>query len=187
MSKELKKSAVEYAIRETAAKGKAYNVGNLTDERKAQHVSICKAIVEFADSHKDIPMYFILSTNVQGYPKKSVYAKGYQTFSGKRVETIFRRCKAIVKAMGCPEVRTFDSLSRIVAKYTDQFGNDPVKFAKAVKAMAEKLPNMGKGVVARENYVEVCEALGIDAEQRITTKRTATKTDKATKKSKKTA
>lgn len=180
MSKELKKSSVEYAIRETAAKSKAYNVDkNVTDERKALHVAVCKDIVEFADNHKDIPMYLILSVGIaQGAPKKSVYAKGYATFNGKKVETVVRRCKAIVKAQGCEEVRTFDMLSRIVAKYTDQFGNDPVKFAKAVKAM----PTFGKEVVSRENYDAVCRALGIDPEQRISTKKAETKKGKADKK-----
>ena len=185
MSKELKKTSVEYFIRETAKSGKAYNVGKLSDERKARHVAVCKDIVAFADAHPNIPMFIILSVGiVQGAPKKSVYAKGYATFNAKRVESNYRRCKQIVSAQGCPEVRTFDSLSRIVAKYTDQFGNNPVAFAKAVKAM----PTFGKEVVSRENYGAVCKALGIDPEQRITTKRTATaKTDKAAKKNEKAA
>ena len=184
MSKELKKTSVEYFIRETAKSGKAYNVGNLTDERKAQHIQVCKSIVEFADNNKNIPMFIILSVGIaQGAPKKGVYAKGYTSFNGKKVESVFRRCKQIVSAQGCPEVRTFDSLSRIVVKVVDQIGNNPVEFAKRVKAM----PMFGKGVVARENYGAVCKALGIDPEQRISTKRTTAKTDKADKKSKKTA
>jgi hypothetical protein len=188
MSKELKdikKSSVEYAIRKTAADNKAYGLDkNVTDERNAQHVGVCKAITEFADTHEDIPMYLILSLGIaQGAPKKSVYGKGYTAFNSKRVETIIRRCKAIVKAQGCEDIRTFDSLSRVVAKFTDQFGNDPVKFAKAVKAMGE----FGKSVVSRENYDAVCKALGIDPEQRIKPKRTTAKTPKAEKKTKKTA
>ena len=188
MSKELKdikKSSVEFSIRKTAADNKAYGLDkNVTDERKAQHVEVCKAITEFADANEGIPMYLILSLGIaQGAPKKSVYGKGYTAFNSKRVETIIRRCKAIVKAQGCADIRTFDTLSRIVAKYTDQFGNDPVKFAKAVKGMGE----FGKAVVSRENYDAVCKALGIDPEQRIKTKRTTAKTAKAEKKSKKTA
>lgn len=188
MSKELKdikKSSVEFSIRKTAADNKAYGLDkNVTDERKAQHVEVCKAITEFADANEGIPMYLILSLGIaQGAPKKSVYAKGYTAFNSKRVETIIRRCKAIVKAQGCADIRTFDSLSRIVAKYTDQFGNDPVKFAKAVKGMGE----FGKAVVSRENYDAVCKSLGIDPEQRIKPKRTTAKTPKAEKKSKKTA
>ena len=191
MSKELKdikKSSVEFSIRKTAADNKAYGLDkNVTDERKAQHVEVCKAITEFADANEGIPMYLILSLGIaQGAPKKSVYGKGYTAFNSKRVETIIRRCKQVVKAMGCPDIRTFDSLSRVVAKFIAQFGNDPVKFGKAVKAMAEK-HNFGKAVVSRENYDAVCEALGIDPEQRIKTKRTTAKTDKAEKKSKKTA
>lgn len=191
MSKELKdikKSSVEFSIRKTATEGKPYGLDkNVTDERKAQHVAICKAITEFADANEGIPMYLILSLGIaQGAPKKSVYGKGYTAFNSKRVETIIRRCKAIVKAMGCPDIRTFDSLSRIVAKFIAQFGNDPVKFAKAVKAMAEK-HDFGKAVVSRENYDAVCKALGIDPEERIKPKRTTAKTPKAEKKSKKTA
>lgn len=178
--KSLKKSSVAYAIAESVESGKAYGLDkNATEERKAQHLEVCKKIAEFADNHTDVPMYLILSLGIaQGAPKKSVYAQGYTAFNGKRVETIMRRCKAIVKAQGCPDIKTFDSLSRIVAKYTDQFGNDPVKFAKSVKAMGE----FGKGVVSRENYGAVCKALGIDPEQRISTKRTETKKDKADKK-----
>ena len=191
MSKELKdikKSSVEFSIRKTAADNKAYGLDkNVTDERKAQHVEVCKAITEFADANEGIPMYLILSLGIaQGAPKKSVYANGYTAFNCKRVETIIRRCKQVVKAMGCPDIRTFDSLSRVVAKFIAQFGNDPVKFSKAVKAMAEKY-DFGKSVVSRKNYDAVCKALGIDPEQRIKPKRTTAKTAKAEKKSKKTA
>lgn len=191
MSKELKdikKSSVEFSIRKTAAEDKPYGLDkNVTDERKAQHVAICKAITEFADANEGIPMYLILSLGIaQGAPKKSVYAKGYTTFNGKRVESIIRRCKQVVKAMGCSDLRTFDTLSRVIAKFIAQFGNDPVKFSKAVKEMAEK-HDFGKSVVSRERYVDVCEALGIDPEQRIKPKRTTAKTPKAEKKSKKTA
>ena len=181
MKKEnLKKSSVAYAIAESISSNKAYGLDkNVTDERKAQHLAVCKEIGEFADAHEDIPMYLILSLGIaQGASKKSVYAKGYTSFNGKRVETIIRRCRAIVKAQGCADIRTFDSLSRIVAKYTDQFGNDPVKFAKAVKGM----PEFGKEVVSRENYDAVCRALGIDPEQRISTKKAETKKSKADKK-----
>lgn len=172
----MKKTSVEFAIRESVANGVAYGLNeNVSDVRKQQHVEICKAIVAFADSHEDIPMYLILSLGItQGAPKKGEYAKGYNKFNEKRVETIVRRCKAIVKAQGCADIRSFDCLSRIVAKYTDQFGNDPVKFAKAVKGMGE----FGKSVVARENYDAVCRSLGIDPERRIENKAKAKKSDK---------
>ena len=177
---DIKKSSVEFSIRKTAADNKAYGLDkNISEERKAQHIAICKEVTEFANANEGIPMYLILSLGIaQGAPKKAIYAKGYAKFNGKRVETIIRRCKAIVKAQGCADIRTFDTLSRIVAKYTDQFGNDPVKFAKAVKGMGE----FGKSVVSRESYNAVCKALGIDPEQRIKAK----KEDKS-KKSKKAA
>lgn len=166
---DIKKSSVEYSIRKTVADNKAYGLDkNISEERKAQHLAICKEVTEFADANEGIPMYLILSLGIaQGAPKKAEYAKGYTKFNGKRVETIIRRCKAIVKAQGCADIRTFDSLSRVVAKFTDQFGNDPVKFAKAVKGMGD----FGKDVVSRENYNAVCKALGIDPEQRIKAKK----------------
>lgn len=173
MAKNIKKSSVEFAIRETANTNTAYNLGeNVTEERATKHVEVCKAIVAFAEGNEDIPMYLILSLGIaQGAPKKSEYAKGYNKFNTKRVETIIRRCKQIVKAQGCADIKSFDCLSRIVAKYTDQFGNDPIKFAKSVKAMGE----FGKGVVARENHDAVCRSLGIDPERRIENKSKDTK------------
>ena len=177
MAKTIKKGSVEYNINKSVEDNKPFGLNkNVTDERNAQHLAICKEVHEFAKTHEDIPMYLILSLGIaQGAPKKSEYAKGYTKFNGKRVETIIRRCKAIVKAQGCEDIRTFDTLSRIVAKYTDQFGNDPVKFAKSVKAMGE----FGKSVVSRENYDAVCKALGIDPEQRIKVKKEDKKSKKA--------
>lgn len=177
MAKTIKESSVEFSIRKTAADNKAYGLNeNVTAERAEKHIAICKEVNEFANAHEDIPMYLILSLGIaQGAPKKAEYAKGYTKFNGKRVETIIRRCKAIVKAQGCADIRTFDTLSRIVAKYTDQFGNDPVKFAKAVKGMGE----FGKSVVSRESYDAVCKSLGIDPEQRIKAKKEDKKSKKA--------
>lgn len=176
MAKTIKKGSVEYCINKSVEDNKPYGLDNVTAERADKHLAVCKEIHEFAKAHEDFPMYLILSLGIaQGAPKKSEYAKGYTKFNGKRVETIIRRCKAIVKAQGCADCRTFDTLSRIVAKFTDQFGNDPVKFAKAVKGMGE----FGKSVVSRENYDAVCRALGIDPEQRIKAKKEDKKSKKA--------
>lgn len=189
MSKDIKKSSVEFRIRKTAADNKAYGLDkNVTAERAEQHVEVCKAITEFADANEGIPMYLILSLGIaQGASKKSTYANGYTKFNGKFVETVIRRCKQVVKAMGYPDIKTFDSLSNVVMKFIDQLGGDPVKFGKALKAMAEK-HNFGKSVVSREMHDEVCRALGVDPDKRIKPKRTTDKTDKkAAKKTEKAA
>ena len=131
MSKEIKKSSVEFRIRKTAADNKAYGLENVTAERAEQHVAICKEIVAYADAHTDVPMYLILSLGIaQGASKKSTYANGYTKFNGKFVETVIRRCKQVVKAMGYPDIKTFDSLSNVVMKFIDQLGGDPVKFGR---------------------------------------------------------
>jgi len=177
MAKTIKESSVEFSIRKTAADNKAYGLNeNISEERKAQHVEVCKEIVAFLDSHEDIPTYTALAMGIaQGAPKKAEYAKGYTKFNGKKVETNYRRCLQFAKHHGVDGCKTFDMVQRVVAKFIAQFGGDPVKWAKALKASAP----MGKSALARESYDAVCKSLGIDPEQRIKAKKDEKKSKKA--------
>lgn len=172
MAKNIKKSSVEFAIRETAANGVAYGLNeNVTEERAAKHVEVCKEIVSFLDENKDIPPYTALAMGIaQGAPKKTEYAKGYTKFDGKKVATNYRRCVQFAKHHGT-DGKTFDMVQRVVAKFINQFGGDPIKWAKALKASEP----MGKDALKRENYDAVCRSLGIDPERRIESKSKETK------------
>jgi hypothetical protein len=159
MAKNIKKSSVEFAVRETAATNTAYNLGeNVSDERKQQHVETCKAIVAFADSHKDIPFYGILTTMAQGSPKKSEYRKGYTHFDAKCAEAVYRMCKAYYKKNGLTDRKVNDVVLRLMLKFYKEVSRSPIAFNTALKASAV----LGKAAISRETkFTDLCRNLGI--------------------------
>ena len=159
MKENLKKSSVEFAVRETAKSGKAYNLAeSVTEERSATHVAICKEIVEFADNHQDMPFYGILSMGIaQGAPKKSEYAKGYTKFNAKKVEAIYRMGKAYYKKNGL-NGKVNDVTIRLMAKFYDTVSRSPIAFNTALKNAAV----MGKAAISRDTkFSDLCRNIGI--------------------------
>ena len=92
---------IENAIRNTAnnkLSGK-YNLAQYKEggsryaekQRAMLHKQVCEEIVAFADSHKNIPFYFILSVGVsKGAYKESEFNKGYKHFNAADEETVHK-------------------------------------------------------------------------------------------------
>jgi HisJ family histidinol phosphate phosphatase len=100
-----KKNAIESAIRNVANNKLAskfnlaqYKEGGARHEEKVKamlHKKVCEEIVAFADSHKDIPFYFILSVGVsKGAYKMSEFEKGYKSFKADEVEMVAKMGRA---------------------------------------------------------------------------------------------
>lgn len=160
MKKNLKASSVEFAVRETAKSGNAYNIAeSVTEERAAKHVEICKEIVAFADSHEELPFYAILAMGIaQGAPKKSEYAKGYTHFDTKKVEAIFRMGKAYYKKNGLTDRKVNDVCIRLMAKFYDTVSRSPIAFNTALKTAKV----LGKAAISRgTKFTDLCRNIGI--------------------------
>lgn len=94
MAKNIKKSSLEYAIRETASSGKPYGCNELTDERAALHVDICKKIVAYMENNK-LPLYAVAFVAMsQGSFRWANYRKGWTKFNEKKANTIAKWYKS---------------------------------------------------------------------------------------------
>lgn len=158
MKKNLKASSVEFAVRETAKSGKPFGCNELSEERAATHVVICKEIVAFADSHEELPFYAILAMGIaQGAPKKSEYRKGYTHFNAKKVEAIFRMGKAYYKKNGL-NGKVNDVCIRLMAKFYDTVSRSPIAFNTALKTAKV----LGKAAISRDTkFTDLCRNIGI--------------------------
>lgn len=156
--KNLKASSVEFAVRETANSGKPYGCNELSEERAATHVAVCKEIVAFLDSHEDMPTYGVLAMGIaQGAPKKSEYRKGYTKFNAKKVEAIYRMGKAYYKKNGL-NGKVNDVCIRLMAKFYDTVSRSPIAFNVALKSAAV----LGKAAISRDTaFADLCRNIGI--------------------------
>ena len=133
---------IENAIRNTAnnkLSGK-YNLAQYKEggtryaEKQSAmlHKKVCEAIVAFADNHKDIPFYFILSVGVsKGAYKESEFNKGYKHFNAEEVEAVHKMGMAYNTYNGIGHKKMSDVTIRLImryydkkSKYMDTFTND---------------------------------------------------------------
>lgn len=132
--------------------------GNKYEEtlKAMTHKKICEEIVSFAESHADIPLYFILSVGVsKGAYKMSEFEKGYKHFDANKVEIIAEMCRLYNNHNGVPKRKASDVTIRLIMRYyelkgTDSFVND-----------LNKSKVLGKACGMRGNYEQLCRNLNI--------------------------
>ena len=163
------KNSVETAIRNAASSKVAgkYNLPQYKkegtkhyDERQKAllHKRICEEIVAFADSHKDIPFYFILQVGVsKGAFKMSEFEKGYKQFKACKVEQVHMMGMEYNKYNGLEGKKMSDVTIRLVMRYYERVSNDFVTFINDLN----KSEKLGKQCGARGNYEMLCKNLNI--------------------------
>lgn len=167
------KNAIETAIRNTAANklnGK-YNLAQYKEggSRHAEkvaaltHKKVCEKIVEFADSHKNIPFYFILSVGVsKGAYKMTEFAKGYKTFKADEVEMVHRMGMAYNEHNGLGGKKMSDVTIRLIMRYFEKVSHDFDTFMETLT----KSKVLGKLCGSREmDYKDLCKNLGIPVKE----------------------
>ena len=164
------KNMIESAIRNVATNGLAvkYRLPQYKKEgtkhneeykKVLQHKKVCEEIVAFADSHKDIPFYFILSVGVsKGAYKMSEFEKGYKAFKGDEVEMVAKMGKAYYEYNGQGGRKMSDVAIRLIMKYYENVSHDYDTFMTDLA----KSKVFGKNLGSREmDYKTLCTNLGI--------------------------
>lgn len=163
------KNSVENAIRNTAAKninGK-YNLSQYKkegtkyyDERNKAllHKRICEEITAFADSHKEIPFYFILQVGVsKGAFKMSEFERGYKSFNADKVKQVHAMGMEYNKYNGLEGKKMSDVTIRLIMRYFEKVSTNFETFIKDLN----KSQKLGKQCGARGNYEMLCKNLNI--------------------------
>lgn len=167
------KNAVETMIRNTAKNklsGKynfvQYREGGVKyDETKKAilHKRICEEVVAFADSHKDIPFYFILSVGIsKGAYKASEFEKGYKQFNAAKVETVHEMGAAYNAYNGIAGRKMSDVTIRLVMRFYEKVSTSLEDF----NAALEKSQKLGKSCGERGNYEALCKNLNIPIKEK---------------------
>lgn len=169
-----KQNAVENAIRKVANNKLAgkYNLaqykegGSRFEEKKKAmlHKQICEEIVAFADSHKNIPFYFILSVGVsKGAYKMSEFEKGYKRFNAEEVEAVHQMGMAYNAYNGLANKKMSDVTIRLIMRYYEKKSNDMETFTNDLN----KSKVLGKLCGSREmEYAELCKNLNIPIKEK---------------------
>lgn len=169
-----KQNAVENAIRKVANNKLAgkYNLtqykegGSRFEEKKKAmlHKQICEEIVAFADSHKNIPLYFILSVGVsKGAYKMSEFEKGYKRFNAEEVEAVHQMGMAYNAYNGLANKKMSDVTIRLIMRYYEKKSNDMETFTNDLN----KSKVLGKLCGSREmEYAELCKNLNIPIKEK---------------------
>ena len=167
------KNSVETAIRNAASSKVAgkFNLPQYKKEGTAHyeerqkallHKRICEEIVAFADSHKDIPFYFILQVGVsKGAFKMSEFEKGYKQFKAYKVEQVHMMGMEYNKYNGLEGKKMSDVTIRLVMRYYERVSNDFVTFINDLN----KSEKLGKQCGARGNYEALCKNLNIPVKE----------------------
>lgn len=122
------------------------------------HKSICEQILAFKETHKDIPMYFILSVGIsKGAYKKSEFDKGYKNFDSEKVEKVAEFGKAYNAYNGIKSVKLSDVTIRLMMRYYEQVSKNMDTFMTDLN----KSKVIGKQAISRGNYIGLCENLNI--------------------------
>ena len=163
------KNSVEMAIRNAASSKVAgkFNLPQYKKEGTAHyeerqkallHKRICEEIVAFADSHKDIPFYFILQVGVsKGAFKMSEFAKGYKQFKACKVEQVHVMGMEYNKYNGIEGKKMSDVTIRLVMRYYEKVSSNFADFV----ADLNNSTKLGKECGARGNYENLCKNLNI--------------------------
>jgi hypothetical protein len=168
------KNTIETAIRNTAnnkLSGKfnlaQYKEGGSRHEEKVKamlHKKVCEEIVAFADTHKEIPFYFILSVGVsKGAYKMSEFAKGYKAFKADEVEMVAKMGRAYNDYNGQNKKKMSDVTIRLIMRYYEKVSKDFNHFLLDLN----KSKVMGKLCGSREvKYEDLCKNLNIPIKEK---------------------
>ena len=130
-----KKNRIELAIRNIANNRLAgkynlaqYKEGGSKYHEKVKailHKKVCEEIVAFADSHPNIPFYFILSVGVsKGAYKESEFNKGYKHFNAEEVEMVEKMGSAYNAYNGLEGRKMSDVTIRLIMRYYEKKSKD---------------------------------------------------------------
>lgn len=140
--------------------------GSKHDEKvKAMlHKRICEEVVEFADSHPQIPMYFILSVGIsKGAYKMSEFNKGYKRFDAAEVEMVFKMGRAYNDYNEQYKKKMSDVTIRLIMRYYEKVSHDYNQFL--VDLNNSKV--LGKKCGSREMlYTDLCKNLNIPIKEK---------------------
>ena len=168
------KNVIESAIRNVANNKLAgkYNLaqykegGSRFEEKKKAmlHKQICEEIVAFADNHKDIPFYFILSVGVsKGAYKESEFNKGYKHFNAEEVEAVHKMGMAYNAYNGIGHKKMSDVTIRLIMRYYEKKSKDMETFTNDLNNSKV----MGKLCGSREiDYAKLCKNLNIPIKEK---------------------
>lgn len=139
-----------------------YQEGGTRHEEKKKallHKNVCQQIMDFADKHKDIPLYFILSVGVsKGACKISEFEKGYKSFNAEEVFSVFKMGNEYNKYNGLEKRKMSDVTIRLIMRYYE-------KKSKEMDDFLTDLNNskvLGKLCGSREmKYTDLCKNLNI--------------------------
>ncbi len=167
------KNAIENAIRSTAANklnGK-YNLAQYKEGaskhaekvKAMNHKKVCEEIVAFADTHKDVPFYFILSVGVsKGAYKMTEFEKGYKSFKADEVEMVAKMGRAYNDYNGLVGKKMSDVTIRLIMRYYEKVSTDFEQFL--LDLNNSKV--LGKMCGSREmDYKELCKNLNIPTKE----------------------
>ena len=171
------KNAIETAIRNTANNRLAgkfnlsqYREGGSKHDEKVKamlHKRICEEVVAFADTHKDIPFYFILSVGIsKGAYKMTEFAKGYKRFNAEEVEMVFKMGNAYNAYNGLAKRKMSDVTIRLIMRYYEKVSKDYNKFLLDLNNSKVLGKNCGSRNV---EYSTLCKNLNIPFKEETTT------------------
>ena len=128
------------------------------------HKKICEEIVAFADNHKDIPFYFILSVGVsKGAYKESEFNKGYKRFNAEEVEAVHKMGMAYNAYNGIGHKKMSDVTIRLIMRYYEKKSKDMETFVNDLNNSKV----LGKLCGSREmEYTELCKNLNIPIKEK---------------------
>lgn len=168
------KNKIENKIREVANNRLAgkynlaqYKEGASKHNEKVKailHKKVCEEIVAFADSHKNIPFYFILSVGVsKGAYKESEFNKGYKCFNAEEVESVHTMGMEYNKYNGLEGKKMSDVTIRLIMRYYEKKSKDMDTFMEDLS----KSKILGKLAGSREmEYSDLCKNIGITVKEK---------------------
>lgn len=129
-----------------------------------QHKNVCESIVAFAETHKAIPFYFILSVGVSKCAgKESEFNKGYKSFNGEKVEQVYAFGTLYNEYNGIGKRKMSDVTIRLIMRYYEKKSTDINEF----KADLVKSKVLGKMCGSRDtSYKFLCNNLNIPIKHR---------------------
>lgn len=168
------KNAIEMAIRNVANNRLAgkYNLaqyregGSKYEEKKKAvlHKKVCEEVVAFADSHKDIPFYFILSVGIsKGAYKMSEFERGYKAFKASEVEMVAKMGRAYNDYNEQYGKKMTDVTIRLIMRYFEKVSKEYDKFLLDLNNSKVLGKNCGSRHI---DYADLCKNLNIPIKEK---------------------
>lgn len=135
--------------------------GKCHDEKvkAVRHKKVCEEIMAFANEHKDIPFYFILSVGVsKGAYKECEFNKGYKAFDAYKVLSVHIMGMEYLKYNGLNGKKMSDVVIRLIMRYYEKKSNDMGCFIASLNNSKVLGKNCGSRTIP---YSELCHNLGI--------------------------